>query len=332
MRSEHLRRREFMTLLAAATWSLAARAQQSERIRRIALFPLGAESDAEAQAYVRALRQALEKLGWIDGQNVRIDIRWENGETARMQADVAGALSLAPEVIVSGGTVVTRELQQRTSTIPIVFVNVGDPIGSGLVRGLAQPGGNVTGIAAGETSIGSKWLEFLKEVAPRVKEVLVLVDPQNPTWKFHVPAVEAAAQSFVLPLTLAHVRSSAEIQRAIDAFASKSNVGMVVLPSPFLHAHRELIIALAAKHHLAAVYGNRPYVTSGGLVSYSSDWVDQYRQAASYADRILKGAQPMDLPVQLPTKYELVINLKTAKALGLDVPLTLQQRADELIE
>jgi putative ABC transport system substrate-binding protein len=329
-----MRRRNFIALLgsAAVAWPCAARAQQTERMRRIALFPLAAESDPEAQAYVRALRQALEKLGWIDGQNIRIDIRWESGDVGRMQADVAAMLSLAPDVIVSGGTPVTRELRQRTGTIPIVFVNVGDPLASSLVRSLAQPGGNVTGFAALESSIGGKWVELLKEIAPRVNQVFVLVDPQNPTWKFHLPTIEAAAQSFALPLTAAQARNSAEIEHAIDGFAGKPNAGMIVLPSPFAQAHRELTIALAAKHRLPAVYGARSYVASGGLLSYSSDWVDQYRQAASYVDRILKGARPGDLPVQQPTKFELVINLKTAKTLGLDVPLFLQQRADEVIE
>jgi putative ABC transport system substrate-binding protein len=329
-----MNRREFTTLLggAAAAWPLAARAQQSAGTRRIAVFPLAAEGHPEAQAYLAALRQSLEKLGWIEGQNVQIDIRWQSGETPRMQADVAAALGLAPDVIVSGGTPVTTELRRKTRTIPIVFVNVGDPLGSGLVQSLAHPGGNLTGFAAVESSIGGKWMELLKEIAPHVKEVLVLVDPQNPTWKFHVPAIEAAAQSFAVPLTAVHVHNPAEIERAIDAFAGKPNAGMIVHPSNFAHAHRELTIALAAKHRLPAMYAGRIYVASGGLISYGSDWVEQYRQAASYVDRILKGARPADLPVQLPTKYELVINLKTAKSLGLNVPLFLQQRADEVIE
>ncbi len=329
-----MRRREFVTLLggAAATWPLAVRAQQPERIRRIVLFLLGAERDPEAQADVRALRQSLGKLGWVDGQNIRIDIRWASGETGRMQADVTAALGLDPDVIVSGGTPVTAELRRKTRTIPIVFVNVGDPLGSGLVQNLAHPDGNLTGFVAHESSIGGKWVELLKEIAPHLNQVLLLVDPQNPTWKFHVPAIEAAARSFAVPLTAAHVHSAAEIERAIGAFAGKPNAGMIVLPSPFAQAHRELTIALAAKHRLPAMYGARTYAADGGLMSYSSDWVDQYRQAASYVDRIFKGARPADMPVQQPTKYELVINLRTAKALGLDVPLFLQQRADEVIE
>jgi len=327
-----LDRRAFITLLGgAAAWPLAARAQP-ERIRRIALFPVGTESDPETQACVRALRQSLEKRGWIDGQNIRIDIRWGGGETGRMQADVASALSLAPDVIVSGGTPITAELRRNTRTIPIIFVNVGDPLGTDLVHSLAQPGGNVTGFTSYESSIGGKWVELLKEIAPRVTQMLVLVYPQNPTWKFHLPTIERAAHSFALQLTTAHVHSLTEIERAIDAFAATPNAGMIALPSPFAQAHRELIIALAAKHRLPAIYANRLYVTSGGLVSYSSDWVDEYRQAASYVDRILKGALPADLPVQQPTKFELAINLKTAKALSLTIPDTLLARADEVIE
>jgi putative tryptophan/tyrosine transport system substrate-binding protein len=262
----HIKRREFITLLGgAAAWPIAARGQQDERVRRIALFPLGAESDPEGQAYVRALRQGLEKLGWIDGQNVRIDIRWATGESGRMQADVAEALGLAPDVIVSGGTPVTREVRQKTRTIPIVFVNVGDPLTGGLVQSLAHPGGNVTGFALLESSTGGKWLELLKEIAPRVNQILVLVDPQNPTWKFHVPAIEAAAHSLAMPLTAAHVQNAPEIENAIGAFAGEPNVGTIVLSSPFILAHRELIIALAAKHQLPAIYATRSYVTSGGL-------------------------------------------------------------------
>jgi putative tryptophan/tyrosine transport system substrate-binding protein len=332
--ASHIGRRKFLATLGGTViaWPLAARAQQTERLHRIALFPLGAESDPQAQAYVRALRQSLEKLGWIEGQNIRIDIRWQSDDVGRMQADLAGALSLAPEIIVSGGTPVTEDLRQRTRTIPIVFVNVADPLTSGLVHSLAQPGGNVTGFSSYESSIGGKWVELLKEIAPRLDRLLVLANPQNPTWKFHVPTIKAATQSFALPLTVAHVRTPAEIERAIDAFAANPDAGMIVLPSPFIQAHRELTIALAARHRLPAVYATRLYVASGGLVSYGSNWVDEYRQAASYVDRIFKGAGPADLPVQQPAKFELVINLKTANALGLDIPLFLQQRADEVIE
>jgi len=328
-----MRRRKFIFLLSgAAVWPLAAGAQQGERVRRIALFPTGAEGDREAQNYVRALRQGLEKLGWSDGRNIQIDVRWESGDPARMLADVETALSLAPEVIVSGGTQTTSELERRTRSIPIIFVNVGDPLASNLVQSLARPGGNFTGFTAIESSFGGKWIELLKEIAPRVERLLVLFNPQNPTWKFHVPTIEAAASKLALPVTTLPVNSSGDIESAIIAFASKPNGGLIMLPSAFAQAHREEIVALAAKYQLPAMYAVRTYVTSGGLISYGSDWVDQYRQAAMYVDRILKGEKPADLPVQAPTKFELVINLKTAKALGLEVPLHLQQLADELIE
>jgi putative ABC transport system substrate-binding protein len=333
MKFGQMKRRDFMAALGgAAAWALPAGAQQPERIRRIALFPLGAESDPEAQAYLGALREGLDKLGWMDGQNIRIDIRWASGEAGRMQADVASALGLAPDIFVCGGTQVTREVLQRTLTIPIVFVNAGDPLAAGLVQSLAHPGGNATGFTALESAIGGKWLELLKEIAPQVNDVLVLVDTHNPTWKFHLPAIEAAARSLAVQVTATHVNNPAEIERAIGPFAAMPKAGMITLPSPFAQSHRELIIALAAKHHLPAIYPVRSYVTSGGLISYSSDWVDQYRQAASYVDRIFRGARPAELPIQQPTKLVLAINLKAARALGLDVPWFLQQRADEVIE
>ena len=329
-----MRRRDFIKVFtgSAVTWPLAARAQQGERVRRIALFPLGAAGDPEADAYVQALRQSLKELGWSDGRDIRIDVRWESADRAHMQADVAAALSLDPEVIVSGGTRTTTELAQRTRTVPIVFVNVGDPLASGLVHSLARPGGNVTGFTAFESAIGGKWVELLKEIAPRVERLLLVFNPENPTWKFHAPTIETAASALALPVTTTSVRSPADIESAIVAFANKPNGGMIVLPSPFAQAHRELTIALAAKYRLPAMYGVRTYVTDGGLISYSSDWVEQYRQAARYVDRILKGAQPGDLAVQQPAKFELLINLKTAKAIGIDVPLHLQQLADEVIE
>ena len=329
-----MRRRDFIKAVAgsAIPLPLVARAQSGDHVRRIALFPLGAAGDPEADAYVQALRQSLKELGWSDGRDIRIDVRWESADRAHLQADVAAALSLDPEVIVSGGTRTTTELAQRTRTVPIVFVNVGDPLASGLVHSLARPGGNVTGFTAFESAIGGKWVELLKEIAPRVERLLLVFNPENPTWKFHAPTIEAAASALALPVTTTSVRSPADIESTIVAFANKPNGGMIVLPSPFAQAHRELTIALAAKYRLPAMYGVRTYVTDGGLISYSSDWVEQYRQAARYVDRILKGAQPGDLAVQQPAKFELLINLKTAKAIGIDVPLHLQQLADEVIE
>jgi putative ABC transport system substrate-binding protein len=328
-----MRRREFIGLVGgAAAWPLAARAQQPERVRRIVVFPLGAESDPEAQAYVSALRQGLEKLGWINGQNIRVDHRWITGDVGRMRADVAEAVALAPDVIVSGGTQVTGELQKNSRAIPTIFVQVADPLAAGLVQSLARPGGNVTGFSAYEASMAGKWLELLKEIVPRISQVLVLVDQQSPTWKLHVPAIMAAAPSFAVQVTTTHVNNPAEIERAIDAFGGTRDAGVIVLPGILNQTHRELIIARVMTHRMPAIYAFRSYVISGGLAYYGFDFVDSYRRAASYVDRILKGASPADLPVQQPTKFELAINLKTAKALGITIPPTLLARADEVIE
>jgi putative ABC transport system substrate-binding protein len=328
-----MKRREFITLLGgAAAWPLTARAQQPKRMRRIVVFPLGAESDPEAQAYVSALRQGLEKLGWVTGQNIRIDHRWITDDVSRMRADVAEVVALAPEVIVSGGTQATGELQKNTRAIPTIFVQVSDPLASGLVQSLAHPEGNITGFSAYESSIGGKWLELLKEIAPSISQILILVDQQNPTWKLHVPAVVAAAPQFTVQVTATHVSNPAEIEHAIDAFGAKPDAGMVGLPGALNQNYRKLIIELAAKHRMPAIYALRSYVTSGGLAYYGSDHVDMYRRAASYVDRIIKGAKPADLPVQQPTKFELVINLKTARMLGLAVPPSLLAIADEVIE
>jgi putative ABC transport system substrate-binding protein len=294
------------------------------------VFAFGAESDPAAQAYVRALRQGLEQLGWIEGRNIRVDYRWASGD--RLKAEVAEMVELAPDVILCGATQLTGEFQQKTRTIPIVFVHVADPVAGGLVESLARPGGNITGFTAYESSIGEKWLEVLKEIAPRLTQVAVLVDPQNPTWMMHVPTMEKAAPLFAVQLTAVHVRDAAEIERSINSFAARPNTGLIVLPSVMNSDQRELITTLAAKNRMPAIYALRAFVASGGLAYYSSDWVDLYRRAASYIDRILKGAKPADLPVQQPTKFELAINLKTAKALGLDVPPSILARADEVIE
>jgi ABC-type uncharacterized transport system substrate-binding protein len=332
--ASYIERRKFLATLggAAVAWPLAARAQQGERMRRIVVFPLGAESDPEAQAYVSALRGGLEKLGWINGQNIRMDHRWITDDADRMRADVTKVVALAPDVIVSGGTQVTGELQKQTRAIPTIFVQVSDPLASGLVQSLAHPEGNITGFSAYESSIGGKWLELLKEIAPKISQVLVLVDQQNPTWRLHVPAVVAAAPSFMVQVTATRISNPAEIAHAIDSFGGMRDVGMIGLPGAVNQNYRELIIALAAKHRMPAIYAMRSYVTSGGLAYYGSDQVDMYRRAASYVDRILKGAKPADLPVQQPTKFELVINLKAAKAVGLEVPPTLLALADEVIE
>jgi ABC-type uncharacterized transport system substrate-binding protein len=327
-------RRQFITLLGggAVGWRLAARAQQPDQVRRIGVFTSGAESDPSAQAYVRALRQGLEKLGWIEGRNIRADYRWASGDVNRLRADAAEMVDLTPDVILCGGTQLTEILRQKTGAIPIVFVHVADPIAGGLVQSLARPDNNITGFTAYDSSIGEKWLEALKKIAPRLTQVLVLADPQNPTWMLHVPTMEKVAPSFAVQLTTVHVRSPEEIERAIDAFVATPNAGMIVLPSVMTGDQRDLIINLASKHRMPAIYALRAFVSSGGLIYYSSDWADLYRRAASYVDRILKGAKPGNLPVQQPVKFELIINLKTAKALGLIVPPTLLALADEVIE
>jgi len=328
-----MRRRAFITLIVGAVVegrSLTARAQQPDRVRRIGVFAFGAASDPSAQAYVRALRQGLEQLGWIEGHNIHVDYRWTSD---RLKAEVAEIVDLAPDLIVCGGTELSVEFKQKTRTIPIVFVQVADPIESGLVESLARPAGNITGFTAyAQASMGEKWLELLKDIAPRVRQVLVLVDPQNPTWMTHVPTIEKVAPSFAVQLTAVHVRNPAEIAGSIEEFAARANAGMIVLPSVMTEKQRELIAALAAKHRMPAVYAIRAFVESGGLAYYGADWADLYRRAASYVDHILKGAKPADLPVQQPTKFELGINLKTARAIDLEVPPSLLARADEVIE
>ena len=301
-----MKRREFITLLGgtAVAWPLMARAQQPDRVRRIGVFAFGAESDPAAQA--ATVRGASPRAGatwFIEGRNIRVDYRWASGD--RLKAEVAEMVELAPDVILCGATQLTREFQQKTRTIPIVSVHVADPVAGGLVESLPRPGGNITGFTAYESPIGEKWLEVLKEIAPRLTQVAVLVDPQNPTWMMHVPTMEKAAPLFAVELTAVHVRDAAEIERSINAFAARPNTGLIRLPSVMTPDQRELITTLSAKHRMPAVYVLRAFVASGGLAYYSSDWVDLYRRAASYIDRILKGAKPADLPVQQPTKFEL---------------------------
>ena len=322
-----MRRREFISLVGSMTaaWPLAARAQQAARVRLIGAIPLG-------PSYGKAFRESLDKLGWTDGRNIRIDFRYVSGDTSRIRADVTALVALAPEVILSAGTETTTALQQTTHAIPIVFVHVADPIAAGLVPSLAHPGGNVTGFTSHESSIGGKWLEVLKEIAPRVTQVLVLVDPQDTTWPMHLQTIESAASSYPVQLTTTHVRNAPDIERAIQTFAEKPGGGVIILPSLLIRDEGEQIIALTNKHRLPAICSFRPFVTTGLLVSYSADWLDLYRRAASYVDRILKGGRPADLPVQQPFKYELIINLNTAKAIGVDVPPSLLARADEVIE
>ena len=328
------RRRQFITLLgsAAAAWPLAARAQQSERIRRVGVLMPFAENDSDAQANITAFRQALEILGWTDSRNVRIDYRWGGGEPERISTYASELVGLKPDVILASSPLVLQPLLQDTRSIPIVFTQITDPVGSGFVVSLAHPGGNVTGFAIAEFSMYGKSLEMLKEVAPHVARVAVLLNPEQAPQAGMWRAVETAAPSFRVQVTAADVRDSAEIKRAIDSFASESNGGLIVLPNVPTIVHRGLIMALAARHRLPAVYSFRQFVREGGLISYGPDRLDQYRRAAAYVDRILRGEKPSDLPVQQPTKFELAINLQTAKALGLDVSPMLLARADEVIE
>ena len=327
-----LTRREFITLLggAAAAGPLAARAQQAERMQRIGVLMNVAADDAEGQGRVAAFQQALQQLGWTDGRNVRIDYRWAAGDTGRFRRYAEELLALAPDVVLASATPSVQALQQATRTVPIVFAQVGDPVGAGFVDSLARPGGNTTGFTPHEYGVGAKWLELLKEIAPRVTRVAVLRDLTiGPAF---LSAIQAVAPSFNVELSVVGVRDASEIERNVTAFARSSNGGMIVTASTSALVHRNLITMLAARHGLPAVYAYRYMVTAGGLISYGPDTIDPFRRAAGYVDRILKGDKPADLPVQAPVKYELVINLKTAKALGLDVPATVLVRANEVIE
>jgi putative tryptophan/tyrosine transport system substrate-binding protein len=327
-----MRRRDFITLLgsAAAVWPVATRAQQSERMRRIGVLMNISADDPEAQSRMTAFVQGLQQSGWTDGRNIRIDTRWAAGDADRYHRYAEELLALAPDVILASATPSVQALQQATRTVPIVFANVGDPVGMGLVESVARPGGNTTGFSAFELGFGAKWLELLKEIAPRLTRVAVLRDLTiGPA---QLSAIQAVAPSFGVELTPVGVRDAGEIERTIAAIARSSNAGMIVTASTSALIHRHLIVMLAAQHRLPAVYPYRYFATTGGLMSYGVNPIDMYRRAASYVDRILRGEKPADLPVQAPTKYELVINLKTAKALGLEVPDRLLARADEVID
>jgi putative ABC transport system substrate-binding protein len=331
---DQLHRRDFITLLggAAATWPLAARAQQTERMRRVGvLMPLAAD-DSEARARLIAFLQALQHLGWADGLNVRIDTRWGALNAGDVRKLAAELVELAPDVILTMSSVTVAALLQATRTIPIVFTIVVDPVGAGYVDSLARPGGNATGFTVYEYSMSGKWPELLKEMAPRITRAVVLRDPAIASGPGQFAAIQAVAASLGVELRPADVRDAGEIERAIAVVAQSANSGVIVTGSTGATAHRELIIALVARHRLPAVYNGRFWPAGGGLISYGPDFLDQFRRAAGYVDRILKGESPADLPVQAPTKYELVINLKTAKALGLEVPPTLLARANEVIE
>jgi putative ABC transport system substrate-binding protein len=328
-----MKRREFVTLLgAAATWPLAARAQPSERVRRIGvLLPVTAE-DPVGQARVVAFLGGLQQLGWTDGRNVRIDLRWSAGKADHAQRYAAELAALAPDVLMTPGSSTLAPMLQATRTIPIIFVHVPDPVGAGFVDSLARPGGNATGFLLFEYGISGKWLELLREIAPGVTRVAVIRDPAITAGIGQWGAIQSVAPSLGMEVSPVNVRDAGEIERAIAAFARVANGGLIVTGSGSAVIHLDLVVAAAARHKLPAVYFERSFASGGGLISYGPDIIDQYRRAASYVDRILKGEKPADLPVQAPTKYELVINLKTAKSLGLEVPATLLARADEVIE
>jgi putative ABC transport system substrate-binding protein len=327
-----MRRRAFILALGgAAAWPLAARAQ-GDRVRRIGVLMNVAATDPEGQTQVAAFLQALQQLGWSEDRNVRIDTRWGENEVELDRRYATELLASSPDVVLASGTLSVAALRRVTRTVPIVFAGVSDPVGAGLVDSMTRPGGNVTGFMILEYSLSGKWLELLKEIAPWVMRAAVVRDSANPAGIAQFGAARAAAQSLGVELRPVDTHDAAEIERSIASFARAANGGLVVTPSAAVSAHHDLIVMLAARYKLPAVYPSRPMVIGGGLICYGPDQVDGFRQAAGYVDRILKGEKPADLPVQAPTKYELAINLKTAKALGITVPASLLARADEVIE
>jgi len=326
-------RRKFIALIGgAAAWPLAARAQQGEPMRRIGALMSTAADDPEGQARIAAFQQGLQQFGWTIGRNVRIDSRWPVGDSERTRRYAAELVALAPDVILATGSAAAAPLLQATRTVPVVFVIVPDPVGAGFVNSLARPGGNATGFIQFEYGISGKWLELLKQIAPGVTRAAILRDPAISAGIGQFGAIQAVAPSLGVEASPINVRAADEIERAVADFARAPNGGLIITGSALAIFHRHLIIALAAKHRLPAVYFQRTLVADGGLISYGADVLDQYRRAASYVARILKGEKPADLPVQTPTKYELVINLKTAKALGIEIPSSVLARADEVIE
>jgi putative ABC transport system substrate-binding protein len=330
--ASHIGRRKFLAAFggAVATWPVAVRAQQAERMRRVGVLMNLAEGDSEGQARVAAFREALRKLGWTEGREVQIDYRWFAGDRDRAHVYAAELVKLKPDVIFAAAS--SSLAPRETRSVPIVFAQVADPVAAGFVASMARPGGNITGFAQFEYAIGAKWLELLKQIAPQVTRVAIIYDPANPEAKEYLPVIEAAAQSFGVQVFISAVRDAAEIERAIEEFTREPNGGLIPLPTPLMAMHRDLIISLARRHRLPNVFALRYYPMAGGLASYGIDTIELYRRAASYVDRILKGEKPGDLPIQQGTKFELVINLKTAKELGLDPPISLLARTDEVIE
>ena len=328
-----MRRRDFIKVIAgaAAAWPLTARAQQGDRVRQVGWLIPRETNDTEGQARVTAFRQGLRDLGWTEGYNLQIEYRWSGG-VERIRTYAAELVALSPDVIMATATATVTPLQQLTHSVPIVFAGVVDPVGAGFVASLARPGGNITGFTLYEYGMSAKWLELLKQIVPGITRVAIVRDPTIASGIGQLGALQVAAPSFGVELTPIDVRDVKEVERAVAAFASEPNTGLIVVAGSLAAIHRADIIALVARHRLPAVYPSRYYVTSGGLASYGPDSVDPYRRAAGYVDRILKGEKPADMPVQAPTKFELVINLKTAKALELAVPQSLLTTADEVIE
>jgi putative ABC transport system substrate-binding protein len=329
-----MRRREFITLLggSAAAWPLAARAQQPGQVRRIGVLMAHAESDPEGQAFVAAFREVLQKLGWTEGRNIRIDTRWA-AEVGLMQGFAKELIALQPDLILANNTPTTAAVMQQTSTIPIIFAVVADPVGSGFVASLPRPGGNVTGFTLTEPTMTSKWLELLKQIAPHITRVAFLFNPATTPYRdIYLNPFKAAAPSFAVEAIAAAVHGASELESVVTAQARVSNSGFIVMPDGFMNVHRADITLLADRYRLPAVYPFRFFAELGGLLCYGNEQRDQFRLAANYVDRVLRGAKPSELPVQAPVKFELVINLKTAKALGLEIPPSLLARADEVIE
>jgi putative ABC transport system substrate-binding protein len=330
-----MRRRDFIKIIggAAAGWPLAARAQQDGRVRRIGVLVGGAQNDRDEQYNLGVLREHLAKLGWVEGRNLRIDLHWGAGDSERMRAAAVELAHLAVEVIITSTGAATRAAQRATQTIPIVFTAAGDPVANGLVRNITRPEGNTTGFSGSEPSVAGKRLELLKEAAPHVSRVAVIFNPDvTLTAPSYIAAIEAAAPALFVQVVAMPVRDAVDIVRAIDAFAGVSNGGLIVLPPPPPPAILDVILRLALQHRLPAIYSARFIATAGGLLVYAADNADRSRQAAAYIDRLLRGAKVSELPVQFPTSYKLIVNLKAASAIGLDLPATLTARADELIE
>ena len=329
-----MRRREVITLIsgAAITWPLAAHAQQPEKMRRMGVLMAYAESDREGQAWIAAFREGLQKFGWAEGRNIRIDYGWAPSDAESRQQIAKELVAQQPDLILTQNTPTTEAVLQQTRTIPIIFANVSDPVGRGFVASFPRPGGNVTGFVNFEGSLGGKWLELLKETAPRTNRVALLFNPTTaPFAAYFLETFKAAAPSFAVEAISAPVRDVPELESFVAALAREPN-GLIVMPETFLNVHRAQVVSLAARHHLPAAYPYRFFAELGGLLSYGSNPLDNFRRVGTYVDRVLKGEKPADLPVQAPTRYELVINLKTAKALGLNLPATVLARADEVIE